>query len=237
MGKDRYQLYNLPTLYFYRSPVILASMEFPDPRINAYAEAHTSPEPEVLKELSAYTQANCDLPQMLSGHLQGRLLALLSRMISPKAILEIGTYTGYSAICLAEGLVPGGLLHTIDVDESLKPVVETYIEKAGFTDRIRTYFGNALDIVPTLEGPFDMVFIDADKQNYSRYFDLVFPKVRTGGIILADNVLWSGRVLDEEQDNRTRALDAFNQKMAADPRVFHVLLPVRDGLHIVQKIV
>ena len=212
-------------------------MEFPDPLINTYAEAHTSHEPEVLKNLTTYTQANCELPQMLSGHLQGRLLAMLSRMMQPTSILEIGTYTGYSAICLAEGLLPGGLLHTIDVDESLKPVVEEYISKAGFSNLVRTYFGNAVDIIPTLPGPFDMVFIDADKQNYSRYFDLVFPKVRTGGLILADNVLWSGRVLDEEQDNRTKALDAFNKKMAADKRVFHVLLPVRDGLHIVQKIV
>ena len=212
-------------------------MEFPDPLINTYAAAQTSHEPEVLKNLTTYTQANCELPQMLSGHLQGRLLAMLSRMMQPTSILEIGTYTGYSAICLAEGLLPGGLLHTIDVDESLKPVVEEYISKAGFSNLVRTYFGNAVDIIPTLPGPFDMVFIDADKQNYSRYFDLVFPKVRTGGLILADNVLWSGRVLDEEQDNRTKALDAFNKKMAADKRVFHVLLPVRDGLHIVQKIV
>jgi caffeoyl-CoA O-methyltransferase len=212
-------------------------MEFPDPLINAYAEAHTSTEPDVLKALTNYTQANCELPQMLSGHLQGRLLALLSRLIQPKSILEIGTYTGYSAICLAEGLQTGGLLHTIDVDESLRPVVEEYVAQAGFNDRIKTYFGNAVDVIPTLDGPFDMVFIDADKQNYSRYFDLVFAKVRTGGLILADNVLWSGRVLDDKQDNRTKALDAFNKKMAADKRISHVLLPVRDGLHIVQKIV
>ncbi|MBL0103421.1 MAG: O-methyltransferase [Bacteroidetes bacterium] len=212
-------------------------MDFLPPSINSYSESHTSPESEILKELNRETHAKVLMPRMLSGHLQGRMLSMISRMISPKTILEIGTYTGYSALCMAEGLAQGGLLHTIDINDELTPMVKKYVEKSGLTDSFVIHTGNALDIIPTLAGPFDLVFIDADKVNYSRYFNLCFDKVRSGGFIIADNVLWSGKVIDDgsKKDVDTKALMEFNDKVHAHKGLEHILLPLRDGLLIMQK--
>jgi caffeoyl-CoA O-methyltransferase len=177
------------------------------------------------------------MPRMLSGHLQGQLLRMLSLMIRPQRILEIGTYTGYSAICLSAGLQQGGTLDTIDVNDELAPMATRYFRHAGVDDRITLHTGNALEILPGLSGLFDIVFIDADKINYSQYYDLVFPKLRPGGYLIADNVLWSGKVTGrpEKMDADTRALHRFNEMVRNDPRVFHVLLPVRDGLMVARK--
>ena len=212
-------------------------MEFPDPAINAYAERHTSPESDILKELNRVTNAKVLMPRMLSGHLQGRVLSMMAHMIRPKQVLEIGTYTGYSAICFAEGLQDGGIIHTIDINDELTPLVKNYVEKSGMSERIKIHVGNALEIIPTLPGPFDLVFIDADKVNYSRYYDLVFEKVSPGGYLLADNVLWSGKVLNEpsKMDKDTTAIHAFNEKVMQDNRVEQILLPVRDGILVMRK--
>lgn len=214
-------------------------MDFIDPQLSLYAEEHSTEENNVLAELNRETQAKILMPRMLSGHLQGRILSMISHMISPQRILEIGTYTGYSALCLAEGLSKDGVLHTIEVNDELLPLIKNYIKKAGFDTRIRIHSGNALSIIPTLDGPFDLVFIDADKVNYSNYYDLVFDKIRLGGIILADNVLWSGKVLGqaERMDTDTKALHLFNEKIRSDKRVECVMLPVRDGIFIIRKII
>ncbi len=212
-------------------------MEFIDPKIQEYAEAHSSPESDVLQQLNRDTHAKVLMPRMLSGHLQGRALSMFSRMIRPIHILEIGTYTGYSAICMAEGLHPDGFIHTIDINEELEPMVKKAIEAAGYQDNIVQLIGNALEIIPTLDYQWDLVFIDADKINYARYYDLVIENVRPGGFIIADNVLWSGKVIAEKVDKDTAALLEFNRRVQDDPRVMNVLLPVRDGLMVVQKLV
>jgi len=213
-------------------------MDFLDPSLSHYAELFSSPENNILAELNRETQAKVLMPRMLSGHLQGRILSMFSHMLKPSLILEIGTYTGYSAICLAEGLKEDGLLHTIDINDELTPLVNSYINKAGLAEKIKTHSGNALEIIPGIEGNYDLVFIDADKVNYSNYFDMVFDRVRPGGIIIADNVLWSGKVLKpaEDMDNDTRAIHLFNEKVRSDSRVECVLLPVRDGLLVIRKI-
>lgn len=213
-------------------------MEFIDENLAAYAENHTKAESELLAELNRETWAKVMMPRMLSGHIQGRLLSMFSKMINPKAILEIGTYTGYSALCMAEGLAEGGMLYTIDINEELEDMVRSYIHKSGYDENIQFMIGNAMDIIPTIPSQFDLVFIDADKENYSNYFDLVFDKLRPGAYIIADNVLWSGKVIDEKElskDRETKALDEFNKKVQADPRVENILLPVRDGLMVVRK--
>lgn len=213
-------------------------MDFLDPKIEQYAEMHTTPENEVQQALNRETYANVLMPRMLSGHLQGRVLSMFSQMLRPRRILEIGTYTGYSALCMAEGLTDDGILHTIDINEELETMVRSHIAKAGFENKIQFHIGNAMQIVPALNETFDLVFIDADKENYSHYYDMVFDKLRTGGIIIADNVLWSGKVLDEKElakDVETKALDQFNKKIHADSRVENVLMPIRDGLMVVRK--
>ena len=213
-------------------------MDFLDPKIEQYAEMHTTAENSVLQTLNRETYANVLMPRMLSGHLQGRVLSMFSQMLSPRRILEIGTYTGYSALCMAEGLTPDGILHTIDINEELETMVRTHIAKAGMEGKINYHIGNALEIIPSLNETFDMVFIDADKENYSRYYDMVIDNLRVGGIIIADNVLWSGKVLDEKElakDVETKALDEFNKKIHADARVENVLMPIRDGLMVVRK--
>jgi caffeoyl-CoA O-methyltransferase len=212
-------------------------MEFLNEKIEAYALAHSQPESEVLKKLNRDTYANVLMPRMLSGHMQGNLLSMLSKMIRPKQILEIGTYTGYSGICLAQGLQSNGKLHTIDINEELEKMVRQFFKEAGLSDKINYYIGNALDIIPSIKETFDVVFIDADKKNYSAYYDLVFDKVNSGGYIIADNVLWSGKILDapEKMDTDTKAIDLFNKKVHADSRIEHTLLPVRDGLMIARK--
>lgn len=213
-------------------------MDFIDEKINIYSELHSSPESEILKNLNRETHANVLMPRMLSGHLQGRMLSMISCMIQPISILEIGTYTGYSALCLAEGLKDNGLIHTIDINDELTPMVRKYVSLAGLDSKFRIYTGNALGIIPTLNGPFDLVFIDADKINYTNYFDLVFDKVNKGGYILADNVLWSGKIIAplSEMDKDTLALHQFNERIAHDNRLEKVLLPVRDGVMVMRKV-
>ncbi|TAH42169.1 MAG: O-methyltransferase [Bacteroidetes bacterium] len=212
-------------------------MDFLDSKLNLYTETHTSSENDVLESLNRETNAKILMPRMLSGHLQGRILSMLSHMIRPKQILEIGTYTGYSALCLAEGLQDDGCLHTIDINDELKSMVRTYIRKASMQEKIKTYYGNALDIIPGLDIKFDLVFIDADKINYSKYYDLVIDKIPSGAFILADNVLWSGKILDDElkMDSDTKSIHAFNQKIQQDTRIENVLLPVRDGIMLIRK--
>jgi caffeoyl-CoA O-methyltransferase len=201
-----------------------------------YAEDHSTPETDLLKRINRDTHAKIMMPRMLSGHLQGRVLAMISQMVRPRRILEIGTYTGYSAICLAEGLREDGKLITLDVNEELEHRVRSYFDEAGLTSRIHYQIGNAIDIIPTLKETFDLVFIDADKENYQLYFDLVIDNVRPGGIILADNVLWSGKVIQGKQDKDTRAIVEFNKKILNDKRVENVLLPIRDGIFIIRKV-
>lgn len=200
-----------------------------------YAEQMTSDESGVLRELREHCEAHYENKAMLSGFYQGRLLAMISRMIRPMYVQEIGTYLGYSAICLAEGLQRGGMVYSIDTNEETNAVAQSFIDKARLSDRITLRLGDAIYVLPHLSGPFDIVFIDADKPNYSNYYDLIFDKVSRGGFIIADNVLWSGRVLDDEKDENARCLHEFNQKVQADDRVENVLLPVRDGLMIVCK--
>jgi caffeoyl-CoA O-methyltransferase len=209
-------------------------MEILNEDLQRYAEQHTSDESDLLKKINRDTHAHVLMPRMLSGHLQGRVLSMISHMIKPQRILEIGTYTGYSALCLAEGLGQDGKLITIDINEELEEKIRGHF--ALWQHKIEYKIGNALDIVPKLNEVFDLVFIDADKSNYSRYFDLVIDKVRPGGFILADNVLWSGKVLNKNPDNDTKAIVAFNQKIQHDSRVENVLLPIRDGIMTIRKL-
>lgn len=212
-------------------------MEFLDEELDRYVCAHTENEPVVLHELNRDTHVNVLKPRMLSGHFQGRVLSMLSHMIQPTDILEIGTYTGYSAICLAEGMKDGGHLLTIDVNEELEDMVQQYIEKSGNSDKIKPVIGNAMEIVPGLKREFDIVFIDADKSNYINYYNMVFDKVRPGGYIMFDNVLWSGKVLKEVKpnDKDTKVLVELNKMIHEDDRVQEVLFPIRDGLLIARK--
>ena len=211
-------------------------MEFIDEELLKYSEAHTSDESGILKKINRETHLRVLRPRMLSGHLQGRLLSMISNMIKPVTILEIGTYTGYSAICLCEGLAAGGKLITIDKNEELEERVRAYFREAQVGDKIDFIIGNALEVIPGLDATFDFVFIDADKENNARYFDLVIDKVPVGGYILADNVLWSGKVLDEKPDKDTRSILEFNLKVKNDPRVENILLPFRDGIMMMRKV-
>jgi predicted O-methyltransferase YrrM len=211
-------------------------MEFIPLEIDNYARAHTSVESNLLKKIYRDTQADILMPRMVSGHLQGRFLSMISKMIQPSAILEIGTFTGYSAICLAEGLRAGGRIVTIDNNEELESRVRGYFEEAQLGDAVHYLIGGASQLIPTLSSQFDLVFIDADKENYSVYYDLVFEKVRVGGFIIADNVLWSGKVIQKKLDKDTQAIASFNEKVAKDGRVSCMLLPLRDGLMLIQKI-
>lgn len=212
-------------------------MDFLPTDIAAYAEAHTSPETELLSQLNRDTRAHIMAPRMLSGHLQGRFLAMIAHLLRPRRILEIGTYTGYATLCLAEGLTDDGRLITIDHNEELEDFARSYWRQSALNDKIDLHIGNAADIIPTLSDTFDLVFIDADKRNNALYFDLIFDKLRPGGVILADNVLWSGKVIAAAglADQDTAAVLAFNQKIQDDPRVENVLLPIRDGIMIVRK--
>lgn len=198
----------------------------------AYALLHSEEIPPLLKALEKETHQKILQARMLSGPLQGRLLSLLSNMIQPKKILEIGTFTGYASLCLAEGLTEDGALHTIDCNEELVEIQHKYFTASSYKNQIHSHLGRALDLLPKLEGPFDLVFIDADKVNYEAYFENVLPKTRKGGLILSDNVLWSGKVLKSasSKDESTRALQRYNQKLKKDTRVKSVLLPLRDGL-------
>ena len=211
-------------------------MDFLPPDINNYALAHTSKENDLLYKLNRQTNINILQPRMLSGHLQGRLLSMLSKMIAPKNILEIGTYTGYSALCLAEGLKPDGTLHTLDINEEYTAVAKRYFTKSEFGKNIKQHIGNALDIIPSFNCKFQLVFIDADKENYDNYFDAIIDKMDVGGLVIADNVLWSGKVTEKQKDEETTALDNYNKKIVASDRVETVLFPVRDGLMISRKV-
>lgn len=209
-------------------------MHFLPEKIENYATQHSENEPELLQELSRRTHLNVLQPRMLSGHFQGRILSLLSKIIQPKTILEIGTYTGYATLCLAEGLQKDGILHTIDIKEELQDLQREFFNRSGKGKQIIQHLGQAIDIIPKLEMTFDLVFIDADKQNYANYFDLIIEKMNSGGIILSDNVLWSGKVVEEvkSNDKQTKALLAYNQKLKEDSRIETVLLPIRDGLTV-----
>ncbi len=206
------------------------------PEVTRYAESFTTPESPLLQRINRDTHAEVRMPRMLSGHLQGRFLAMISCMIRPSRILEIGTYTGYSALCLAEGLDGQGILTTIDNNDELEKRTRGYFSESPWKDQIDFRIGDAREVVPTLSGPFDLVWIDADKENYSLYFDLVIDKVPSGGYILADNVLWSGKVMEPKPDKDTRAIQHFNQKVSQDSRVQTVLLPLRDGILMMRKI-
>ncbi|MFT6872970.1 MAG: caffeoyl-CoA O-methyltransferase [Roseivirga sp.] len=212
-------------------------MEFISTNLQAYVEAHSDEESVLLANLNRDTYNKVMLPRMLSGQLQGRMLSMLSHMIQPKRILEIGTYTGYSAICMAEGMQEDGKLITLDINEELEVMVRGYFEKAGLTQKIDYRIGNAMELIPEIDETFDLVFIDADKKNYTNYFNLVFEKVRPGGFIIGDNVLWSGKVVQTEKktDKDTQAILDFNRFVHEDDRVENVLFPVRDGLMVIRK--
>jgi predicted O-methyltransferase YrrM len=212
-------------------------MDFIDPLIEQYSLDHTEKESELLNRLNRQTNLNVLQPRMLSGHLQGRLLSAFSKSLSPTNILEIGTYTGYSALCLAEGLTSDGLLYTLDINKELSSFAQRYFDESQFKEQIQMIIGDALTVIPSLENLWDLVFIDADKENYSNYFDLVIDKVRPGGWIIADNVLWSGKVLKptSKNDSETEAIKLFNQKVNADQRVTNILIPVRDGMMLMIK--
>ena len=211
-------------------------VEFLPSIINDYTKNHTEKESEILADLNRETWKNVMMPRMLSGHLQGRILSMFSKIISPSNILEIGTYTGYSGICLAEGLKENGILHTIDINEEYSSVASRYFNKSKYKNQIKQYIGNAMDIIPKLSCRFQLVYIDADKINYCNYFDSVIDNVELGGLIIADNVLWSGKVAKSNKDNDTKSLDQYNKKIMVSKRVENILLPVRDGLMICRKI-
>lgn len=207
-------------------------MDFISEELLDYVTQHSHSEPEILKELTRETYQKVLLPRMLSGSLQGRFLSLLSKMVRPKNILEIGTYTGYATLCLAEGLAQNGTIDTLDKNEELIDFQRKYFDRSGYGTQINQHLGNAIDIIPTLESGYDFVFIDADKTNYINYFELILPKMLSGGIILSDNVLWSGKVTKEAdpKDEDTQVLQKFNKLLSTDPRIESVLLPLRDGL-------
>ena len=213
-------------------------MEFISPELDRYVCDHSEHEPEILRKLNRKTHLSVLQPRMLSGHFQGRVLSMLSHMIRPMRVLEIGTYTGYSALCFAEGLAEGGKVITLDVNEELEELVREFIAMAEMEDRIDYRIGDARQLIPKLEEQFDIVFIDADKKNYCNYYDLVFDKVKSGGYIIADNVLWSGKVLEDVDtlDRETKIIMEYNRKVHEDPRVQEVLLPVRDGLMVARKV-
>ena len=209
-----------------------------DPRLEEYIENNTTPEPELLYELRRRTFLHTPYPRMLSGHVQGKFLGMISRMIRPERILEIGTFTGYSAICLADGLAPGGKIHTIEADISYAEIAREYFRKANMEDCIVLHDGDALDIIPRLNETFDLVFIDAAKEHYSDYYHMVFEKVKPGGFILADNALWDGRVLegDSAKDPETIGMIRFNDEIQQDVRVENVLVSIRDGIMVIRKL-
>lgn len=209
-------------------------MDFLPEKINEYVEKHSQPEPELLRKLNRETWQKQMQPRMLSGHLQGRVLSMFSKLIRPKNILEIGTYTGYSALCLAEGMQENGELHTIDINEELYDFQRKYFDESPFGKQIFQHLGNALEIIPKLEKTFDLVFIDADKNNYPNYLELIIPKLKKGSVILSDNVLWSGKIVEDvmEDDQDTKALLHYNKMLNEHPKLETVILPIRDGLTI-----
>jgi len=211
---------------------------FIDSKIFNYSLSKSSKEPKILNDLNRETHLKILNPRMLSGHYQGRILSLVSKIIKPKTVLEIGTYTGYSTICLSEGLDKNGSIHTIDHNEELLVIQNKYFKKAGISEKVKQYTGDAIKIIKKLNLDFDLVFIDADKENYPLYFDLIIEKVKPGGVIIADNILWSGKILEkvEEEDYATKSIIEFNDKVNNDDRVETIILPIRDGLSLIRKI-
>jgi predicted O-methyltransferase YrrM len=210
-------------------------MNFISDQLQQYIDDHSMEESDLLKALDRETHQKVLQPRMLSGSYQGRLLALLAKMIGPKKILEVGTYTGYATLCLAEGLTTGGSIDTIDHNEELADMQRRYFDQSPYGSQIVQHLGEAKDILKTLTGPYDLVFLDADKENYPQYFDLIIDKLETGGILLSDNVLWSGKVLEKATDEATSSLQEYNHKINTDVRVETVVLPIRDGLTITRK--
>lgn len=206
--------------------------------LDQYIHNHISPEDDYLRELDRETHQKVLHPRMLSGHLQGQILSMISCMVKPKYILEIGTFTGYSALCLAKGLAKGGKLHTIEIDDELESIAKKYFQKSGMSDQIVQHIGDARQIIPSLNLVFDLVFIDADKRDYCDYYKLVFNNIPVGGFIVADNVLWDGKVVDPKSadEEQTRGILEFNYLVQNDSRVKNVILPVRDGIMLVQKV-
>jgi predicted O-methyltransferase YrrM len=209
-------------------------MHFLSPSLENYIQNHSEEEPEILQELTRETHLKVLRPRMITGHFQGRVLSMLSKIINPKNILEIGTYTGYSAICLAEGLQSQGTLHTIDINDELVTLQRRYFDKSGFGSQIVQHSGDALKIIPNLDPIFDLIFIDAEKTEYPNYLEAVLKKVKSGSIILSDNVLWSGKVVEplNARDKATKTLLDYNKNLKEDPRLETVLLPIRDGLTV-----
>ncbi|WKW45860.1 O-methyltransferase [Myroides sp. JBRI-B21084] len=209
-------------------------MHFISEELENYIAQHSAAEPDLLQQLNKETYQKVLQPRMLSGHFQGRVLSMLSKIIYPLNVLEIGTYTGYATLCMAEGLKPNGTIDTIDINEEVADIQQKYFNKSTYSQQINQHIGNALTIIPTLNKKFDLVFIDADKENYINYWNLVVPLMNKGGIILSDNVLWSGKVLEElkKNDKATQILLEFNKLVNNDPRVETVLLPIRDGLTV-----
>jgi predicted O-methyltransferase YrrM len=209
-------------------------MHFISQELEDYIEKHSQNEPELLAQLNKETYQKILLPRMLSGHFQGRILSMLSKLIRPNTILEIGTYTGYASLCLCEGLQENGQLHTIDIKEELVDFQRKYFDKSPWGNQIFQHLGEAISIIPNLDMKFDLVFIDADKENYINYFEMIVPRMNKGGIILSDNVLWSGKVLEplQKNDSSTEILLQYNELLKNDPRVETVLLPIRDGLTV-----
>ncbi|WP_100610037.1 O-methyltransferase [Confluentibacter lentus] len=213
-------------------------MYFIPEELDDYVVKHSEDEPELLQQLSRETYQKILQPRMLSGHYQGRLLSMISKLVNPKNILEIGTYTGYSALCLAEGMQTSGTLHTIDINEELIDFQRKYFDKSDYGKQIFQHLGNAMGIIPKLDKTFDLIFIDADKDNYPNYFNIIIDKLNVGGILLSDNVLWSGKVIEpiKKDDTSTKALLEYNTLLKEDKRIETVILPIRDGLTISRKI-
>ena len=213
-------------------------MDFSNKEIYNYIDNHSSDESDILYELRRETELKCLNPIMLSGKIQGNFLAIISKLIKPFNVLEIGTYTGYSTLCIAEGLNPAGMIHTIDKNEELLQIQNKYFEKSGLRNQIKQYTGDALAIIPKLKFDFDMVFLDADKENYVKYLELISPKLKPGGVLLTDNVLWHGKILEssENQDRVTRLIDCFNKKIIKDKSLKTVMLPIRDGISLTLKL-
>ena len=211
-------------------------LSLPD-ELNEYIQQHSSPEDPVLAELNRQTWLNAIQPRMLSGYLQGKILEMISLMVHPGYILEIGTFTGYSAICMAKGLKKNGKLITIEVNDEMEDIIKEYFNKSGFSNQIELIIGKALEIIPNLDHSFDLVFIDADKQEYIDYYKAVLPKLNQGGYILADNVLWDGKVIDPSQseDPDTKSIMDFNEHIIHDPQVENIILPIRDGINLIRK--
>ena len=213
-------------------------MDFSNKKIYNYIDNHSSDESDILYELRRETELKCLNPIMLSGKIQGNFLAIISKLIKPFNVLEIGTYTGYSTLCIAKGLSPAGMIHTIDKNEELLQIQNKYFEKSGLRNQIKQYTGDALAIIPKLKFDFDMVFLDADKENYVKYLELISPILKPGGVLLTDNVLWHGKILEspENQDRVTRLIDNFNKKILEDKSLKTVMLPIRDGISLTLKL-